>query len=132
MARNQTRSLGHLQQLLDKKMPQHLDLETLLEVPYSEPGLIFKISPVGSESGFSWNQPGRWEIYTLSLEKNTSPRIITQGHGPIANPVVALSANSNSTLKPWDCSDQEYECLLYLNEDIHQYQKTNQKFSKHG
>ena len=48
MARNQTWSLGHLLRMLDKKMPDHLDLETLLKVPHLDPDLGFDISPYGS------------------------------------------------------------------------------------
>jgi len=46
-------------------MPDYLDLETLLLVPYVEPDLGFEISPNGSQVAFSWNQSGRWEIYNL-------------------------------------------------------------------
>lgn len=58
-----------------------LDLETLLKVPFVDPDLGFDISPDGSQVVFSWNQTGRWDIYTLELKRKSSPCKITHGKG---------------------------------------------------
>ena len=36
-------------------MPEYLNLDTLLKVPYVEPGLGYDLSPDGSQVAFSWN-----------------------------------------------------------------------------
>ena len=73
MARGQTRPLGYLPRILEIGMPNSLDLETLLTVPYVDPDMGFDISPDGSQAVFSWNHTGRWEIYILNLKGNTPP-----------------------------------------------------------
>jgi len=60
-------------------MPDHLDLEDLLKIPYVDPDQGFDISPDGSQMVFSWNQTGRWEIYILNLKHDSPPQIITAG-----------------------------------------------------
>jgi dipeptidyl aminopeptidase/acylaminoacyl peptidase len=60
---------------------KHLDLETLLRVPYVEPDLGFDISPDGSQVAFSWNKTGRWEIYIQELETDSPPYQISIGEG---------------------------------------------------
>jgi len=58
-----------------------LDLETLLRVPYVDPDWGFDVSPDSTQSAFSWNPTGQWEIYLVELQESASPRQITAGPG---------------------------------------------------
>lgn len=63
-----------------------VDLESLLRVPFVEPDLGFDISPDSSQVVFSWNQSGRWEIYTLRLNSSSEPIQISVGEGAKFSP----------------------------------------------
>ncbi len=62
-------------------MPEPLNLETLLRVPYVDSEHGFDISPSGEEVAFSWNLSGRWEIYIQGLAGNAKPNQLTGGEG---------------------------------------------------
>ena len=58
-----------------------IDLGALLRVPCVEVETGFDISPDGKNVVFSWNLNGRWEIYEISLNKESEPRLISKGPG---------------------------------------------------
>lgn len=91
-----------------------LDLETLFRVPYVESEYGFDISPDGKQIAFSWNPSGRWEIYTLCIDKSSEPKQISIGEGAKFSPrwspsgdqlayVVDLDGGENYDIYIYDC-----------------------------
>lgn len=62
-------------------MPEKLDLEQLLRVPFVDPDLGFDVSPSGDKAAFSWNLSGDWQIYIQDLSSRDDPLQITTNEG---------------------------------------------------
>ena len=58
-----------------------LDLGALLRIPCVEFEMGFDLSPDSKRIAFSWNPKGRWEIYELTLQGSSEPRLVSRGPG---------------------------------------------------
>ncbi|MCX6068412.1 MAG: hypothetical protein NT121_22135, partial [Chloroflexi bacterium] len=58
-----------------------ISLEQLLRVPRVDADHSFDISPDGATVAFSWNITGRWELYTLAIDRSTGPQLLSPGTG---------------------------------------------------
>ncbi len=63
-----------------------ISLEQLLRVPRVDADHSFDISPDGATVAFSWNITGRWELYTLAIDRSTGPQLLSPGTGSRFNP----------------------------------------------
>ena len=93
-------------------MPDYLNLETLLKVPYVDPDLGFEISPDGSQVAFSWNRSGRWDIYILKFNGDTPPHKITTGKGAKFAPRWSPDGNSIAYVLDLD-GGENYDIFVY-------------------
>lgn len=92
--------------------PHMDDLEFLLRVPYVEPDSGFDISPDSSQVAFSWNRSGRWEIYTLSINKSSEPRQISIGEGANFSPRWSPSGDRLAFVVDLD-GGENYDIYIY-------------------
>ena len=89
-----------------------LDLETLFRVPYVESEYGFDISPDGKQIAFSWNPSGRWEIYTMCIDKSSEPKQISIGEGAKFSPRWSPSGDQLAYVVDLD-GGENYDIYIY-------------------